>query len=89
MSCTKHFLNFQWEHHSWRRRVSSSEIVRGQETNMWARVMDRDYMRCDKQDVCEVCGKVRREVSCICDMERGERCKLRRASLAESREATA
>jgi hypothetical protein len=54
---------------------------------MWAQVVDREYMRCDKHDVCEVCGKVRREVSCICDMERGERCRLRRASLGESRAA--
>jgi hypothetical protein len=52
---------------------------------MWAQVVDREYVRCDKHDVCEVCGKIRREVSCICDMERGERCKLLRAS-GESRQ---
>ena len=85
MSCTRHFLNFQWEHHSWRRRVSSSETLTAPETNMWARVVYRDYVRCDKQDVCEVCGKTRREVSCMCDMERAERCTLRDACIAASR----
>lgn len=89
MSCTRRFLNFRWDHHSWRRRVTFSEIVTGQETNMWARVVERDYVRCDKHDVCEECGKVRHEVSCICDMERGERCAIRRAWIAESASATA
>jgi len=84
MSCTKHVLGFQWEHHSWRRRVSSFEIVTGPGSNMWARAVYQEYMRCDKEDVCEECGKIRRQVSCICDMERGERCKLRCASLAEA-----
>jgi hypothetical protein len=76
MSCTKRFLNFQWEHHTWRRRVVSSEILTSQETNMWARVVYRDFVRCDKQDVCEVCGTVRHQVSCFCDMERAKQCPL-------------
>lgn len=84
MSCTKHFLNFTWEHHSWRPRVTSSEILTCQETDMWARDVDREYVRCDKQDVCEVCGKTRPEVNCLCDMARGEQCAIRRAWIAES-----
>jgi hypothetical protein len=76
MSCTKHFLNLQWEHHTWRPRVTSWEVVTGEETNMWARVMYRDYVRCDKQEVCTECGAVRHEVSCLCDMAKGERCTL-------------
>lgn len=89
MSCTRRFLNFRWEHHSWRRRVSSFETLVRQETNMWARVVESEFVRCDTQDVCAVCGKVRREVSCICDAVRAERCKLLRASIAESHHATA
>ena len=89
MGCTKRFMNVQWEHHSWRPRVSASEILTSQETNMWARVVYRDYVRCDKQTVCAVCGKIGREVSCICDMERAERCTLRASWMAESSRATA
>jgi hypothetical protein len=54
---------------------------------MWARVVYRDYVRCDKQDICQVCGATRRKVSCFCDIERAERCTLRRAWIAESRQA--
>ena len=56
MSCTRHVLNFQWERHSWRQRVTASEVLTGHETDMWARGVYRNYTRCDKQDVCEVCG---------------------------------
>jgi hypothetical protein len=88
MSCTKRFLNFQWEHHSWRPRVTSYETVTGQETDMWARPVYRDYRRCEKVEVCEDCGEVRHAVSCLCDMERAERCKLLQECIAESRQAT-
>ena len=87
MTCTRHFLNLQWEQHSWRRCVTASETLTGPETNMWARVVCRDYVRCDKQDICQVCGATRRKVSCFCDIERAERCTLRRAWIAESRQA--
>ncbi|MDH4064550.1 MAG: hypothetical protein OEW19_09125 [Acidobacteriota bacterium] len=89
MGCTKHFMKVVWEHHAWHPRVSSSEILTSQETNMWARVVYRDYVRCDKQDVCSVCGTVRRQESCMCDMERAERCALRSAWMAESSRPTA
>ena len=88
MSCTKHFLNFKWEHHSWRRRVTSFETLTFKEPDMWARDVYRDYVRCDKEDVCEECGKIRHEVSCLCDMARAERCALRRECIAESAAAT-
>lgn len=77
MSCNKHFLGFQWERHTWRTRVSGVEVFTRPATNMWARVVDEDYMRCNKQDVCVVCGKVRRRRSCMCDLERGKHCRLR------------
>lgn len=87
MSCHKHFLNLQWEHHSWRKQVTSSEILTMSEMNIWCRVVDKPYVRCDKQSVCEICGKIVRQSSCICDMEVATRCKLRNAWVAESRSA--
>ena len=77
MSCNKHFLGFQWERHTWRTRVTGVEVFTRPATDMWARVVDEDYMRCAKQDVCAVCGKVRHRRSCMCDLERGRRCRLR------------
>lgn len=76
MSCTKHFLNLHWEHHDWRPRVTGFETLTHLETDMWARDVYRDHVRCDKQQVCTTCGKVRREVSCLCDVHRAERCPL-------------
>jgi hypothetical protein len=88
MSCTKRFLGFQWERHSWRRRVTSFETLTLLEPDMWARDVYRDYVRCDKEDVCEVCGKVRRRASCVCDTERAEVCQLRGACIAETQSAS-
>jgi hypothetical protein len=76
MSCTKHFLGLEWDRHRWRRRVAGFEVLRAEEPDMWARPVFRDYVRCDKQQVCDVCGAVRHEVSCICDLATGERCAL-------------
>lgn len=76
MSCTRHFLGIPWKHHAWRKRVTGYEVVRALETDMWARSVPRDFVRCDKEEVCEVCGKVRRQISCHCDLARGERCRL-------------
>jgi len=87
MSCHTHFLNLQWEHHRWRTHVASSELLTMSEMNIWCRVVDKPYVRCDKEAVCEVCGKIGRQWSCVCDMAVGERCRLRNASLAESRPA--
>lgn len=76
MSCTKHFLNLEWEHHKWRPRVRAFETVTHLETDMWARDVYRDYVRCDKQQICVNCGAIRHEVSCLCDAARGETCPL-------------
>ena len=79
MSCHKHFLNFQWGHHRWRTHVASSEILTMSEMNIWCRVVDKPYVRCDKQQICEACGEVGRQWSCCCDMEVAEHCTLRNA----------
>ena len=78
MNCTRHFLNLQWEHHAWRPRVTSFETLTFQEPDMWARAVYRDYVRCDKEEVCDACGQTRRQVSCLCDIKRAERCTLLR-----------
>lgn len=74
MSCTRGVLGLRWEHHDWHRRVSGFEIRRGLETNMWARAVERDFVRCDTEEVCAECGAVRRQWSCTCDIGRGETC---------------
>jgi hypothetical protein len=51
---------------------------------MWARDVFRDYVRCDKEQVCEVCGKVQRRLNCACDMARAERCEILRDWKARS-----
>jgi hypothetical protein len=83
MGCTRRFLSFQWESHRWQKMVTGTEIVTSEEPDMWARPVFRDYIRCDKAQVCEVCGKVRHPVSCICDVPRGEVCKPRVAYLKQ------
>ena len=77
MSCTRRVLNFEWEHHSWRQRVFFAENVPSLETSMWGRPVNREYVRCHKQQVCEACGKIRRSEDCICDTAHGERCAIR------------
>jgi len=89
MSCTKHFLNFHWEHHSWRQRVTLAEYVPSLETSMWGRPVNREFARCHKQEVCEACGQIRDLGDCICDPAYAERCVTRRAWVDDSRHATA
>lgn len=79
MNCTRHFLNFQWEHHSWRRHVSSAENVATHETNMWGRVVHGHSVRCHTQYVCETCGKTREDISCLCDTAQADACAIRLA----------
>lgn len=76
MACTKHLFNFAWEHHRWRPRVTAFETVAHLETDMWARDVYRDYVRCDKRQVCDVCGAVRREVSCLCSPAQAASCRI-------------
>lgn len=77
MACTRHFLNAEWEHHRWRKRVTLAETLPKQETNMWGRVVSGEFVHCVKHDVCEVCGKTREDISCLCDCAVGERCPIR------------
>jgi threonine synthase len=76
MTCTKHFLNLEWQHHDWRRRVVDSEVLAAQDSDMWGRTVYRDYVRCDKVDVCEACGAVRHEKSCLCEPATADQCAL-------------
>ena len=87
MSCTRHFMNIEWEHHSWRPHVSSSEHLAVGEMHMWGREVNGEYVVCHKQEVCEVCGLTRGCVECICDTAHAERCRLRRAWVADSHHA--
>ena len=88
MACTTHFLHTSWEHHAWRRRVSSSEHGAGRQTDMWGRRFESDFVRCDTQRVCQVCGKVREAGTCLCGAEEAERCRARLAWIADHPEAT-
>lgn len=83
MSCTKHFLNLEWEHHQWRPRVVDSEVLAAEEADMWGKPVFRDYVRCDKQEVCENCGAVRHEKSCGCEPGKAEQCNAYLAWRAE------
>ena len=89
MTCTRQFLNFRWTAHSWRRRVSSSESVPTRETNMWGRAVHGEAVRCQKLDVCEVCGTTSGGVNCLCDTATAERCEIRRAWIDESSQPAA
>ena len=52
---------------------------------MWGRVVHADYVRCHKQDVCRVCGKTRRDVTCMCDTAYGEQCPVRFSAFEDRR----
>jgi hypothetical protein len=82
MSCTKHVLGIQVEHHTWRPRVLWAETRSARETDMWGRVNVIDSVTCHKQQVCEACGEIRDGADCMCDPEEAERCALRIACLA-------
>ena len=74
MSCTRRFASIEWDRHQWRPRVTAVEIMTMEEPDMWGRPVYRDYVRCDKEEACGACGAVRRQHSCMCDREKGERC---------------
>ena len=82
MSCTTRFFGVPMGRHHWRHEVTYAEIMTAVEPDMWARPVHRDYVRCDKRDVCDVCGEVRKDVSCTCDPARGDRCGIRLEYLA-------
>ena len=87
MSCTKRFLNLEWQHHHWRQRVTDAETLTAQEPDMWARTVYRDYVRCDKQQVCDECGAVRHEKSCLCEVAKAQHCAIYLAWRAEPDQA--
>ena len=77
MACTRHFMNVEWEHHTWRPEVVGEHVVHSRETTMWGGSVNQPYMLCQKHLVCEVCGKVTETRSCACDPEFGEHCDVR------------
>jgi len=87
MDCTTRFLGIPLGRHRWHREVTHAEILTAQEPDMWARTVYRDYVRCDKREVCEVCGEIRRDVSCLCEPSKGDHCAIRVEYLAKSAEA--
>ena len=84
MSCTTRFLGVPLGRHRWHKEVTHTETITAQEPDMWGRSVERDYVRCDKRQVCERCGEVGREVSCLCDPARGDKCAVRLEYLATS-----
>ena len=87
MNCTTRFLGMPLGRHRWHREVTHAEIMTAQEPDMWARPVYRDYVRCDKREVCEICGRVRRDVSCVCEPSKGDQCAIRVEWLAKSGDA--
>ncbi len=55
---------------------------------MWGNQDNTRVVRCHLHDVCEVCGKTRRDRPCMCDPAEGEHCKTRLAWIDESRQPT-
>ena len=84
MNCTTRFFGIPLGRHHWHREVTHAEILTAQEPDMWARPVYRDYVRCDKRDVCDVCGAVRRDVSCMCEPAKGDQCVIRLQWLGKS-----
>jgi hypothetical protein len=78
MTCSRHFLNFHWEHHAWRRRVLATDRVSTPVTDMWGRPVAEENVRCRTEYVCDVCGKTGGAAECLCDLAKGERCAIRR-----------
>lgn len=77
MSCTKHFLSFEWTRHQWERQVTGTSRLSFQETDQWGRRFPSDYVMCQAQYVCRDCGAIREEGDCGCDPARAEHCKVR------------
>ena len=82
MSCTKHFLVFNWKHHEWQRQVTQAESLEERLTDMWGQPFDERHVLCHTQYVCSDCGKVVDATECTCEPERGDRCPIRLKYLA-------
>jgi hypothetical protein len=89
MNCTKQVPGARWEHHCWRRRVSSTKSWSSPVTDMWGRVFTNEYVACHKQDVCEKCGTTREGPECSCDPAQADRCTLRLACISRTHQASA
>lgn len=87
MSCTRHVLNFEWEHHNWRPEVTSADTWTQRETTMWGGSANVHYTHCMKHFVCETCGRVGDAIDCVCDCEQGDECPPRLAWIERSRGA--
>jgi hypothetical protein len=86
MSCTRHFMAFQWERHAWERRITHTECRTFRDTDKWGRRVPADYVTCHAQYVCRDCGAVREGEECGCDRARADACAVRLACLAEVRD---
>ena len=84
MSCTRHFLAFQWERHDWNRRVTFTKHKSSRGTDMWSRTTPVDEVMCRTEYVCADCGAVRYSAYCACDEAVGEQCPARLAWLARN-----
>ena len=84
MSCTTRFFGIPMGRHHWHREVTHAEILNARQPDMWGRTVVRDYVRCDKRQVCESCGAVRKEISCLCEPSLGDRCAIRLEYLAKT-----
>ena len=67
----------EWQHHHWSPRVTAAEILTVDEPDMWARIVEREYVHCQKEEVCSECGAVRHALSCVCEIDKGDECELR------------
>ena len=85
MKCTTRFLGLQWDHHTWRRRVWSTETISSTVADMWGRPVTERHVVCHTEQVCDRCGAVRDTGACICDTEKGAVCAIRLARLDASR----
>jgi hypothetical protein len=56
--------------------VIAFETMTFVETDMWARDVYREYVRCDKQSICRLCGSAKEIESCMCDAYTAQQCRL-------------
>lgn len=77
MSCTKHFLGFHWDHHTWIRQVTHTESRTIHETDQWGCSNEEAAAFCHVRYVCKECGAVREGEECRCEQERAEQCACR------------
>ena len=89
MSCSKHFLGLNWNHHNWERQVTRTGWLEGRVTDMWGRACDVRNVHCHTQYVCSDCGDVVDGGECTCEAQRGERCPARLEFLASHTGSTA